>query len=147
MFELRSLGGPGRRFAGECCIALRANRSAQGTTGQGEKGFVHLLETAVFIELQRRQADISYVKTPDGYEVDFLARHPDNSEELIQVCTSIDDPGTLAREVRALQDAANEYPRAKQLILTLESRLPFPAVPPPIQVLPAWQWMLQAAEF
>lgn len=109
----------------------------------GKSNMGHLLETAVFIELQRRQAAISYVKTPAGFEVDFLARHPDGSEDLIQVCTSIDDPETLAREVRALQDAASEYPRAKQHILTLESRLPFPTVPPQIQVLPVWQWMLE----
>ncbi|MBG7607757.1 MAG: ATP-binding protein [Verrucomicrobia bacterium] len=138
--EKRRQVNPRKIYPADTALIPVFDRSGKRNTG-------HLLETAVFIELQRRQADISYVKTPDGYEVDFLARHPDNSEELIQVCTSIDDPGTLAREVRALQDAANEYPRAKQLILTLESRLPFPAVPPPIQVLPAWQWMLQAAEF
>jgi predicted AAA+ superfamily ATPase len=138
--EKRRQVNPRKIYPADTALIPVFDRSGKRNTG-------HLLETAVFIELQRRQADISYVKTPDGYEVDFLARHPDNSEELIQVCTSIDDLGTLAREVRALQDAANEYPRAKQLILTLESRLPFPAVPPPIQVLPAWQWMLQAAEF
>jgi hypothetical protein len=74
--------------------------------------------------------------------VDFLARHLDGSEDLIQVCASVDDPATLAREVRALQDAVSEHPRARQIVLTLESRLPFPTVPKPIEILPAWQWML-----
>ena len=90
----------------------------------------------------RRRAEVAYVKTASGFEVDFLARHADGSEDLIQVCASVDDPETLAREVRALQDAATEHPRARQLILTAESRTPFPAVPHPIQILPAWQWML-----
>ena len=96
----------------------------------------------VFIELQRRRAEVAYVKTTSGYEVDFLARHQDGTEELIQVCASVDDPETLAREVRALKETATVYPRARQLILTQESRLPFPSVPPSMEILPAWQWML-----
>ena len=111
------------------------DRSGKPNTG-------HALETAIFIELQRRHAACAYVKTTRGFEVDFLARHQDGSEELIQVCASVDDPATLAREVRALEDAAALHPRARQLILTLESRLPFPAVPSSIDILPAWQWML-----
>lgn len=51
------------------------------------------------------------------------------------------------REVRALHDAAAQHPRASQWLLTLESRLPFPKVPAPIQILPAWQWMLTAPHF
>ncbi len=133
--EKRRQVNPRKIYPADTALIPVFDRSGKSNTG-------HLLETAVFIELQRRQANISYVKTPDGFEVDFLARHLDISEELIQVCASIDDPETLAREVRALQDAASLYPRAKQLILTLESRLPFPAVASPIQVLPAWQWML-----
>ncbi len=103
----------------------------------------HALETAVFIELQRRGAEVAYVKTSGGFEVDFLARTRDGKEDLIQVCANVDDPGTLAREVRGLGDAAASYPHARQLLLTLESRLPFPTVPSPIRILPAWQWMLE----
>ncbi len=108
----------------------------------GKKNTGHSLETAVFIELQRRRAEVAYVKTTSGYEVDFLARHQDGTEELIQVCASADDPETLAREIRALKETASVYPRARQLILTQESRLPFPSVPPSMEILPAWQWML-----
>ncbi|MEO8614665.1 MAG: ATP-binding protein [Luteolibacter sp.] len=133
--EKRRQVNPRKIYPADTALIPVFDRSGKSNTG-------HLLETAVFIELQRRQADISYVKTPGGFEVDFLARHPAGFEELIQVCASIDDPEILTREVRALQDAASQYPRAKQLILTLESRLPFPAVPPPVQVLPAWQWIL-----
>lgn len=108
----------------------------------GKPNSGHALETTVFIELQRRRAEVAYVKTASGYEVDFLARYPDGSEELIQGCASVDDPATLFREIRALQDAAAEHPRARLRILTLESRLPFPEHPPEIGILPAWQWML-----
>jgi hypothetical protein len=48
-------------------------------------------------------------------------------------------------EIRALQEAGQEHPRAGQTILTLESRLPFPFIPEPINVLPAWQWMFDAS--
>jgi hypothetical protein len=36
-------------------------------------------------------------------------------------------------------------PSARQTILTLESRLPFPSVPEPINVMPAWRWMFDAS--
>jgi predicted AAA+ superfamily ATPase len=110
----------------------------------GKANIGHALETAVFVELQRRGAEVAYVKTPGGFEVDFLARYNDGTEDLIQVCANPDDPETLARETRALQDAAAEYPRARQLLLTLESRMPFPKVPASVLILPAWQWMLES---
>jgi len=91
-------------------------------------------------------AEIAYVKTAGGFEVDFLARNRDGTEELIQVCANPDDPETLTREVRALEDAAPGYPRAGQLLLTLESRMPFPSVPAPIRILPAWRWILESNE-
>lgn len=108
----------------------------------GKSNIGHSLETAVFIELRRRGTDIAYVKTASGYEVDFLARHLDGSEDLIQVCTSVSDPKTLAREVRALGEAALEHPHARQILLTLESRLPYPEVGQSIEIMPAWRWML-----
>ncbi len=108
----------------------------------GKANMGHALETAVFVELRRRGAEVAYVKTPAGFEVDFLATNRDGTQDLIQVCANPDHPETLAREVRSLEDAAPIYPRAGQLLLTLESRLPFRAVPSPIKILPAWQWML-----
>ena len=110
-------------------------------SGKSNNG--HALESAVFIELQRRGAEIAYVKTPGGFHHQILARNRDGTEDLIQVCANVDDADTLAREVRSFEDAAAAYPRAGQLLLTMESRLPFPAVPSPIRILPAWQWMLE----
>ena len=136
--EKRRQVNPRKVYPADPALIPVFDRSGKANSG-------HVLETAVFIELQRRRAEVTYVKTTsgyEGYEVDFLARHPDGSEELIQVCASVDDPPTLFREVRALQDAAAEHPRARLRILTLESRLPFPEHPPEIGILPAWQWML-----
>ena len=134
--EKRRQVNPRKVYPADPALIPVFDRSGKPNTG-------HALESVVFTELQRRGAEIAYVKTANGFEVDFLARYPDGAEELIQVSTSIDDPEARDREVRALQDAATEHPRAKQLILTLESRLPFPQVPKPINVLPSWSWMLQ----
>jgi hypothetical protein len=134
--EKRRQVNPRKAYPADTALIQVFDRSGKPNTG-------HALETAVFTELQRRRAETAYVKTANGFEVDFLARHPDGSEDLIQVCAFVDDPETLAREVRALQDASTCYPRARQVLLTLESRLPFPAVPAPIKILPTWQWMFQ----
>lgn len=104
----------------------------------------HALEVAVHAELRRCRAATGYVKTRDALEVDFLSREADGGQSLIQVCADADDSDTLAREVRALQSAAKEHAVDRQLILTAASRLPFPRVPDPIEILPAWQWMLEA---
>ena len=59
---------------------------------------MHALETAVFIELTRRGEQVAYVKTRDGYEVDFLAQHPDGRQELFQVCADVTGPANWHRE-------------------------------------------------
>jgi predicted AAA+ superfamily ATPase len=134
--EKRRQVNPRKVYPADPALIPVFDRSGKANTG-------HALESVVFTELQRRGAEIAYIKTAGGFEVDFLARHLDGSQELIQVCASVDDPDTLARELRGLEDAATEHPRARQVILTLESRLPFPAAPEQVNILPAWRWMLQ----
>lgn len=136
--EKRRQVNPRKVYPADTALIPVFDRSGKANTG-------HLLETSVFIELQRRRAEVAYIKTTHGYEVDFLARYQDGTEELIQVCSSVEDSATLAREVRSLQESSALYPSARQLILTLESRLPFPSVPPSITIQPAWQWMLDFA--
>ena len=102
----------------------------------------HALEVAVFHELQRRECEVGYWKADSGHEVDFVARNPDGARTLIQVCASLDDEQTREREIRALVQARDERPDAAALILTLESRLPYPEMPPGIVVMPAWEWVL-----
>jgi predicted AAA+ superfamily ATPase len=74
----------------------------------GRTNLGHALETAVVLELLRRGAEISYVRTARGTEVDLLARYGDGRGELIQVCTSLADEVTRGRELRALADAAHD---------------------------------------
>ena len=48
-------------------------------------------ERRSWIPWQRRGAEIAYVRTASGFEVDFLARYPDGKAELIQVCANLDN--------------------------------------------------------
>ncbi|MFQ5551424.1 MAG: ATP-binding protein, partial [Gemmatimonadales bacterium] len=113
-------------------------------TGRANLG--HALETAVYVELERRGCDITYVRTPRGYEVDFLARGPDGTLELIQVCADASDPATAARELRALLDAAEQLPQAAKRLLTL-TRDGMPAeTPEGVVAEPAYQWFLKPEE-
>jgi len=108
----------------------------------GKANIGHALETAVYLELERRGAKVSYVKTASsGYEVDFLARYPDGSTDLIQVCASLEDSDVREREVRALVEAVSKYPRASLHIVTLNPGTR-EDVPPTIQVHPAAAWLL-----
>lgn len=105
----------------------------------------HALECVVHGELARRGAAIGYVRTGQGFEVDFHVRLPGHAAELIQVCADIADAGTLARELRALKDAAREFPRATRRLLVLE-RGPLLAVAQPgVVVQTAYEWLLTAA--
>lgn len=107
----------------------------------GKANVGHALETAVLHELQRRGAQVNYVHTEGGFEVDFLARGVAGEQTLIQVCAELDNPATLAREVRALQDAARSWPQATLQLITL-SAPPAGAVPAGVTLHLAADWLL-----
>ena len=110
------------------------------TTGRTNLG--HALETAVLNELERRGAQVEYVKTDTGLEVDFHSRVITGKVQLIQVCADMTDPETAARELRALQAAAKLFPRATRHVLTLtRDRIPV-QVPKGILVQTVNEWML-----
>ena len=109
-------------------------------TGRANLG--HALETAVLVELERRRMEVTYVKTADGYEVDFLARTPDGRRELIQVCADLGDPGTAHREMRALLSAGEEYPDAELRLIVLHRHDVPPSLPQRVTCQPALEWML-----
>lgn len=102
----------------------------------------HSLETAVLVELERRRCAVTYVRTSEGREVDFLARGAAGRTDLIQVCADASDPTTAAREFRALAEAGEAHPGARKWLLTL-TRDGLPAeAPPGVNVQPAYEWML-----
>lgn len=107
----------------------------------GKQNLGHALETVVLHELLRHSLDVTYVKTDAGYEVDFLARSLAGEEALIQVCANLDDPATLAREVRALEDASQARPQASLHLIAMDypSRMQLPTG---IHLHRASQWLL-----
>lgn len=109
-------------------------------SGKPNRG--HALETCIMLELDRRGAEVGYVHTAGGYEVDFLARYPAGKEELIQVCASLDDPATRERETRALLEAARQHPRASLHLISLDMPAAFD-IPRNVTVHAAWEWLLQ----
>ncbi len=113
-------------------------------TGRSNLG--HRLETAVLLELERRRAEVSYVKTPQGLEVDFLARYPSGEVDLIQVCAEAGAPDTAERELRALIEAGRQFPHARKRLLTLtRDGLPY-ETPADVQAHPAYVWLLMPPE-
>ena len=109
-------------------------------TGRANLG--HALETAVLIELERRRLDVTYVRTPQGFEVDFLARGPDRRPELIQVCADLSDAAVLDRERRALEAAGAQFPDAGKRLLTLDGDDLPRALPDGVVAETACEWML-----
>jgi len=107
----------------------------------GRTNLGHALETCVMLDLERRGAEISYVHTRSGFEVDFHARYPDGREELIQVCADLEVSAVRDRETRALLEAVSEHPRALLHLIVLE---PGAArnFPPGVEVHPAAGWLL-----
>jgi predicted AAA+ superfamily ATPase len=109
----------------------------------GRANLGHALETVVFNELERRRTETGYLKTDDGLEVDFFARHRGTGEELIQVCANLQSPETVARELRALAAAAKEYPRARRRLLVLDRDAAGEVVEASgVDVLPGYEWLL-----
>lgn len=72
------------------------------------------LENLVFLALRRKNQEIFYLTTPNGFEIDFYL--PEKGE-LIQVSQHLQNPATRERELRALQDALAHTPAKKALIL------------------------------
>ena len=112
-------------------------------TGRANLG--HALETAILVELERRRFEVTYVRTPEGYEVDFLARDAGGEMELIQVCADLSDPTTATRECRALAAAGTLFPRARKRLLTLTHDTIPAELPAGTEVQTACEWLLDKA--
>jgi hypothetical protein len=111
----------------------------------GRANLGHALETAVALDLERCGADLAYVRTKAGSEVDFLARTPEQGESLIQVCAELDTASASEREFGALLEAAREHPRASLHVVTLAPESAT-GLPRKIKVHWAPGWLMHAKE-
>ena len=107
----------------------------------GKLNIGHALETCVMLELERRGAEVSYVKNASGSEVDFLARYRDGHCEVIQVCAELDAPEVRDREIQGLVEAIAENKTAAAHLIVLVLERP-PDVPKFIKLHSASEWLL-----
>jgi hypothetical protein len=112
----------------------------------GRPNLGHTLETAVLNELERRGAEVGYVKTADGHEVDFLARPRTGGAQLLQVCADPSDPATLERELRSLAAAARDHRRAAARLLVLDRDTVPGAQAAGVEVQPVYEWLLALSD-
>lgn len=108
----------------------------------GRANLGHALETVVLIEIERRRAAVTYVRTPQGREVDFLVRSAEGHSELIQVCADSSNPEVADRELRALEEAGEMFPKARRRLLVLTRDGVPRQVPAGVVVQPAYEWLL-----
>jgi predicted AAA+ superfamily ATPase len=113
-------------------------------TGRANLG--HALETVVFNELLRRGGNVSYMKTPGGFEIDFHVHWADGREELIQVCADPTDATVLERELRALADADVGKRRVTRRLLVATHDLAPPDPPDSVRVRSTCEWLLDRDE-
>jgi uncharacterized protein len=110
-------------------------------TGRAHRG--RTLETVVLLELERRGYDVSYVRTADGFEVDFFAHLAGDPPLLIQVCLESEGDETWERELRSLATAARAYQQARPFLITLDATPPRRALPEGLTWASAARWLLE----
>ncbi len=102
-------------------------------------------ENMIYIELWRRGYDVSYYRTRQGHEVDFVAtrnRAGSDDVELYQVCYVMDTPEVKERELRAIAKTAAHLETEANTIVTFNEQesVTFDGVA--IEIVPAWKWLL-----
>lgn len=101
----------------------------------------HLIENIVACELRRDTRDLAYVKTARSGEVDFLATRYDGTQTLVQVAADLTNSNTFAREIKALVEAAEDFPDARRVLLCETAPPRGSLVPDGIEVIPVWRWL------
>lgn len=112
-------------------------------TGLGREHEGRALETAVLLELERRGYEVDWLRTPGGWEVDFLAQRTGDAPLLIQVSLDTANEETWEREIRALKDARDSYPGAAAALITLDPSPPSREMPDGLEWKAASRWFLE----
>lgn len=106
-----------------------------------------ILENAVLLELLRRSAGngsmkIYYWQDYQGREVDFVVKEGNKIIQLIQVCQTLENPGTSEREIKSLLKASDELRCDDLLIITRSSEGTEEIKGRKIKIVSAWKWLL-----
>lgn len=107
-----------------------------------------MLENMIFTELIKTgleaNRELFYYQTKNNREVDFVIRKANVTTELIQVAYDVSHPGTLAREVRAMTEAARELDVDRLTLVTWADQQLIHEGTHTIRVIPAWAWMRES---
>jgi predicted AAA+ superfamily ATPase len=90
------------------------------------------------LELERH----GYVRTPEGFEVDFLAHRAGEAPILVQSCLGSEGDETWERELRALEAAVTVHPEARSFLVTLDAVPPHRPLPHGLTWASAARWLL-----
>lgn len=103
------------------------------------------LENCMFLFLKKRYREVSYYKTAQGYEVDFIVHNKTGDKiEMYQVAYTLSDEKTREREIRALADACTYLKCSECTIVTCMEEEPDIVIPNGrIRIVPAWKLMLE----
>ena len=100
-----------------------------------------ILENIVFLHLKNSVDNLYYYKTRNNLEVDFLVLENMEIKDLIQVCWSIENPETRAREIKSLAAAMEELNIKSSKIITYDQEEEIREGNKAIHVLPAFKWL------
>lgn len=117
---------------------------------RGKKNFGRLYENAVFLQLRRKLSpleQISYYRSPNNYEVDFVIRQGTKVKKLIQVVYDLEDNETKKRELRSLVEAAKEFGlngrKNELLVITKDNEGEEKIEGIKITYKKLWKWLLE----
>jgi len=117
---------------------------------RSDQNITRLMETAVAIELKRRQAkglvkEIYYWKDYQQREVDFVIKEGSKVVELIQVTYASSRDGVKEREISSLLSASKELKCNKLKIITIDYEGSETVEGKRIELIPLWKWLLSEA--
>jgi predicted AAA+ superfamily ATPase len=134
--ERRRMVNPRKAYPVDPGLIALFERSGRSHAGRA-------LETVVLLELERRGYETAYVRTRDGFEVDFLAHRAGEPPLLVQACLESEGDETWTRELRALEAAAAEHRRARAWLVTMDATPPTRPLPRGLSWAPAARWLLE----
>ena len=113
------------------------------STGEGMTN-PRRLENIVFLHLKQKFRKVSYYRTKQGYEVDFVIQSKQNSALILfQVCYSLSKIEVKEREVRSLIATSRFLGSNENVIITLEGeRSEISENNVIIKIIPVWEWIL-----
>jgi hypothetical protein len=110
--------------------------------GIDDKG--RLLENLVFLELLRREKDVSYYQNVFKEEVDFVVKEGKQVKQLVQVCYDVSKFMTIEREMKALVKASKECSCNNLILVNMSEQKEEIIGGKKIKFIPLWKWLLRS---